>query len=272
MKSFDKSVRDSVFDLIFSGVRGYMTNGDTYGLWLVNDRNDTSFQMESWKSKFAVEIATKATLHVKERGFRGKSRLDFAFADALHVIENVGDLTIILVSNGDTPVRGTPFDEKINAAFAELAPTMRRAKAALNTTLIAQDGKLMGWAVNSPEFLIRIPEVPPRPKPVKTEVVETKTNAPSPSPTNSAPVVKLAPEENRYLGVPSAATPVETVAPQSPPRIASNPIIITRESVAEERASYRALSTTSTNTSTDAAATNTVVTKSSNANQSRQTP
>ena len=41
MKPLDKPVRETLFDLIYSGVRGNMTNGDTYGVWLVGEQNDT---------------------------------------------------------------------------------------------------------------------------------------------------------------------------------------------------------------------------------------
>jgi hypothetical protein len=57
MKPMEMPLRETLFDLIYSGARGHMTNGDTYGVWLVSDRNDTSFPMETWKEKFAVEIA-----------------------------------------------------------------------------------------------------------------------------------------------------------------------------------------------------------------------
>ncbi len=235
MKPFDKGVRDSVFDLIFSGVRGALTNGDTYGLWLVNDRNDTSFPMELWKLKFAMENATKATLYVKSRGFKGKPGLNAAFADAARVVENVKDLTVILISNGETPIHGTPFDEMINDAFLNLAPAMRRNKATLNTTLSARDGKFVGWAVNSPDFLVVLPEIPKRVKLAEAPVVRAKTNSVAAS-TNVTVAAPAAPAPLR-----PAIKTAEAIH-EPPSRVTAKPIIITRESVAQEQASYHTAS------------------------------
>lgn len=231
LKPLEMPLRETVFDLIYSGARGRMTNGDTYGVWLVNDQNDTSFQMESWKPKHNVELAAKAVAHVKDHGLKGKARLDVALADAHRIIQNVDDLTVILVSNGETSITGTPFDEAINARFAELAPQMKRAKATLNTALVAQNGAFVAWAVNSPEFLIEIPSVAPQPKPVKVELVVAKMNASVP-----------APAETVAVAVVSVMPPTAVV---EKPRVVVAPIIITKESVAQERRSYVSSATTS---------------------------
>ena len=75
MKPFEKGVQASMFDLISSGVRGAMTNGDTYGIWLANGENDMSFKMEVWRDKFKVEMGARSALHVKEHGYSGKLNL-----------------------------------------------------------------------------------------------------------------------------------------------------------------------------------------------------
>jgi hypothetical protein len=211
MKPLENPLRETLFDLIYSGARGRMTNGDTYGVWLVNERNDTSFPMETWKRQFAVELGAKAVSHLKDHGLKGKSHLELALSDAGRILKNVGDLTIILITDGEMPILGTPFDEEINGRWREVAPALKRAKATLNTALVAQDGEFVAWAVNSPDFLLEVPFVLPKPKPPKVEVSVTKTNPPA-----VAPVV---------------------VAPPKP-RIAAAPIIITKESVAQERRSY----------------------------------
>jgi hypothetical protein len=228
MKPMEDAVSETLFDLVYSGVRGHMTNGDTYGIWLVNElQNDTSFKMEVWKHKYAVEAAARAVKHVKERGFKGKARLSQAMADAAVVIKNVEDLKVILISNGETPITGTPFNDIINLRFREMAPHMKRAKATLNTALVAQEGRIVAWAANSPEFLIEIPYVAPRPP--KPKLAASRTNSETAATVNTA-----------------------AAASNEPPklRVASNPIIITRETVAEEKRTWRNLTTTAGNEST----------------------
>ena len=215
MKPLEMPLRQTLFDLIYSGARGHMTNDDTYGVWLVGEKNNTSFPMESWKEKFAVEIAAKAVSHAKDHGLKGRANLTLALADASRIVKNIGDLTVVLISNGETPLLGTPFDDAINASFRELAPVMKAAKATVNTALVAQDGKFVAWAANSPQFLLDVPYVAPKAKPLKAE------------PPVTAPV--------------AVAKPAKVVA--APPRLAANSIIITKDSVAEERRSYVSSST-----------------------------
>ncbi len=219
MKKLDAALGDAVFDLIYSGARSQMTNGDTYGVWLVGETNDTSASVETWKQKFAVELAAKTALRVKESAFRGKSRLDLALKDASGVARAVGDVTVIVVSSGETEMRGTPFDSEINAAVAKIRPEMRKAGAMVNTVLVARDGRFVAWAVNSPEFLLIMPDLPPRPKR-------------APEPLAKAPV---------------AAPPVAPAAPAvrtTPPKVASAPLVITRETIERDKQATRALATT----------------------------
>jgi hypothetical protein len=223
MKKIDEPVREAVFDLIYSGVRGHMTNGDSYGVWLVDEQNDTSAGVEAWKQKFAVELAARAALRVKDHGFKGKCSLDVALADAARVASSVKDVTVVIVSNGETHLRGTPFDEAVNAQIAKLAPEMQKARLPINTLLVAQDGAFVAWAVNSPDFLVNMPAVPPR-QSKSTPAVAQSTPSPDPIPTNK-PVVAAAPR----------------------PRVAANPIIITRETVDREKQVMRALATTDPN-------------------------
>jgi len=227
MKPFEKGAQDSLFDSISSGLRGRMTNNDTYGIWLLNEEVDTSFKMELWRDKFKVEQAAKAAVHLKEHGYRGRLNLDQAMNDVLAIVRAVGDVTLIFISNGETPLVSTPFDSDIKARFQELAPAMKRKKLTVNTVLAAQDGKLVAWAVNAPDVLMKIPVVPPKPKPA-TPVIVART--PPPLVTNAAPVV-VAPE----------------APPPARPRPASGPIIITKDIVALERRQFLALASTYTN-------------------------
>jgi hypothetical protein len=226
MKPFENAVRESMFDLIYSGIRGHMTNGDTYGVWLVGEENNTAFKIETWRQKYTVEMAARAAAHVKDHGFKGKANLTQAFADAANVIKSVEDLTVVLISNGSNPISGTPFDEAINLRFRELAASMIKSKTTLNTTLVARDGRFVAWAMNSPDFLIEVPQVPIRPKRAKPPVASTSTNAPT------------------LLAKAAAAAPTPLPAAA---RVVSAPIIITKETVAQERRTFLAMTSIGTN-------------------------
>jgi hypothetical protein len=219
MKTIEEPLREAVFDLIYSGVRGQMTNGDSYGIWLADAQNDTSVGVEAWKQKFAVELAAKAALRVKDHGFKGKCALDVALADAARVAESVNDVTVVIVSNGETPFRGTPFDDAINAQITKLLPEMQKAKLPINAVLAARDGVFVAWALNSPDFLINSPTLPPRAVKAASGLAQTTPPAP-----------------------PATMKPI--VTPKPKPRIAANPIVITRETVDREKQALRAMAST----------------------------
>jgi len=231
MLKWDEPVRESVFDLLYSGVRGHMTNGDSFGVWLAGGANDTSASVETWKQKHAVELASRVAVRVKERGTKGKPCLAEALADAKRVASAVGDVTVILVSNGKTPVRGTPFDAELNSQYQEFTQTVRNAQATLNTVLVAQDGEFVAWSVNSPDFLVSMPEIPPR-----------KVRA---KPSISAVVEKVTPTNSTALAGILGAPPVIAVsAPPTAPRPMGKSFIITRETVDRERQATRAMAAT----------------------------
>lgn len=258
MKAFDKALRQTVFELVQGGLQGHMANGDTYGVWLVSNQTDTSFPMETWAQRFRMELGAKAATHLKKHGYKGKARIDLAFADAIRIAKHVGDLNIIFVSNGETPVVGTPFDEAVNERFRQLAPEMKRAKATLNTTFVARDGQIIAWAANKPDFLIAMPLVPPKTKATTAEV-GASTNAPSMRPASNSASLPTA----------MASNPAATINSEPPrPRAAFKPIIITKETVAEEKRMYQALTMVgASNDSTRAAAeTNSVAQRSNPAN------
>jgi hypothetical protein len=111
---------------------------------------------------------------------------------------------------------------------------MKRAKLTVNTTLIAQDGALVAWAVNSPEFLIEVPWVEPSSKKaVGAPVAAASTNAPAPVTNTLA------------QSVPASALNTNAAPPKPRQNIA--PIIITKATVAKEKREYTAMTTTFTN-------------------------
>jgi len=225
MKQLQEPAREALFDLIYSGARGQMTNGDTFGVWLAGASNDTSGSVETWKHKYAVELASRAALRVKDHGFQGKSSLATALADVTRVIRSVGDVSVVIVTSGETPLAGTPFDAEINARIKEILPDMTAAKATVNIVLAAQDAQFVAWSINSPDFLIQFPNLPPRPK----RAVAASTPRPAPASegiqANSATATRPAP----------------------PPRVASKPIIITRETVDHEKQVMHSMASTLNN-------------------------
>jgi hypothetical protein len=234
MKPMEKAVQETVFDLVYSGMRDHMRDGDTFGIWLVTDRNDTSFPMQVWKQKFALETAAKVATVFTPKMWKERANLGLAMADAMDVVKNVGELTIVLVSNGETPIVGTVFDAAINHRWREHAAEHQKLKKTINTVLAAQDGEVVAWSVNAPGFLIDMPSLPPR-KPRPATVVQNVPEKSAPEPATA-----------------SVTAPREKTAP-APARV-NSPIIITKQTVEKERRAYQALTMTGAAEETNAVA------------------
>src|ERR1041385_4147547 len=72
LSRFDVQYRQSVFDVIYSGLAQHMRKGDTFGVWFFSEQTDTRFPMQTWDDDKAVDLASKATLQLKSLGYRGK--------------------------------------------------------------------------------------------------------------------------------------------------------------------------------------------------------
>lgn len=210
------SSRQAVVDLIWSGLQGHMRPGDTYGLWTFNEAVFPGrLPMQTWQTN-AIELAGLVGRFLREQKYNGKSNPGLVMTNLQAVLTRVGDLVVILISDGRAPVRGTPFDEAINAAYKERAPAARKAKQPLITTLVARGGQLVRWSVTPVGEALELPEhsLPPPP-------VVAVTNAPTPaaSITNAPRASIIMTRSQRAESPPAgsdAAPAVTNPAPSAP--------------------------------------------------------
>ena len=49
MRRIEPATRQAVFDMVFTGLNGYMRSGDTFGLWTFNEETQAGdFPMQVW--------------------------------------------------------------------------------------------------------------------------------------------------------------------------------------------------------------------------------
>jgi hypothetical protein len=141
--------------------------------------------MQQWEPGNAVQLATAATNFLEKIRFEKKGKLGAFWPGLTSVIENSKAITVILLSTGNDPMHGTPFDSRINTTYANYARELRNAKLVFVTSLIARNGKIVAFAVNS-SLSIQIPKVAPPAPPRKvnlfpeTNAVSAVTNAVEP--------------------------------------------------------------------------------------------
>jgi hypothetical protein len=241
MKKLAEATRQTVFEMILSGLDGQMQPGDTFGLWTYQTEPRTGrFPMQVWHPTNALASATRAAVFLGEQKYSGKANTVDLLLDLGALRRAVGDLNVFILSDGSTQFQGTQFDPLINAQFDLLQKKRARAKKPFVTTLIVRDGKtingfaflagehipLPGLRKPPPALAARKeppapadpPAVPaPRPKPVVTVVqapapvlaISSNAAAVAPSPTpQTAPAPALANV---------AADPAPAILPELPP-------------------------------------------------------
>src|SRR5713101_2218975 len=148
MERFDHSGRQAVFDLIYCGIDSQMRAGDTYGVWTFSDQTRAGvFPLQVWNPKATLQLASRTGLFLQAQKYGNGARLDRVMAKLLPLIRSVKDVNVLIISDGESRLKGTPFDDRINSTCQKISFDARRAKKPLVTTLAARNGKIIGGSV-----------------------------------------------------------------------------------------------------------------------------
>lgn len=247
MTRIDTPVRNAVGEMIREGLGGRMKTGDTFGLWTFNEHTHTDFPLQTWDGDGTHRdvLAILAEMHLKKMHFEKTTRLDRIWPEVADVIQSAGDVTVFLLSDGDAPLQGTPFDAEINAAWEKIARDQHRARKPIVTTLVAREGKIVRWAINSPTELFVMPAIP---TPKIALIPPVKIEKPAPvAVVTPPPIVKPAPKkveppaivENKTpppAPVAVVVPPIEKPVVVAPPKLAAveKPIVVEKPPLLEK--------------------------------------
>jgi hypothetical protein len=167
--------RDAMFQLVLSAFDGRVKPGEQVGMWSFGPGLVTNIPPQAWSEQSRADLANRVYRFLRDRSY-SKTNSMAEVVEALNESAKAsGKLTAFLVTDGATPVNGTPFDAQINKIFKEHAAGMRKAKKPFVIALLAYDGKFTTNSVTPGGRKIFIPPDPPPPKPaVVPEVVGTK--------------------------------------------------------------------------------------------------
>src|SRR5262245_505937 len=99
MKSISDAERQTLFDLVFSGVNGYMSTGDTFGVWTYGEEVGVGkFPMQVWDADTAVELASRATKFIRDQEYAGNNQIEELMPKLTAVIHAVSNLNIFIIS------------------------------------------------------------------------------------------------------------------------------------------------------------------------------
>jgi hypothetical protein len=161
MRATDAANRQALFDMLFTGLDGQMRSGDTFGLWLYNEKlHAGGFPMQIWDEKDPLPAASLATKFLRDQPYAGTSRPGALMPSLFKLIENVHDVNVLVISSGKPALKGTPFDTNIAAIVSRKRNERETAQKPFVTALVARGGTIVTGAVVIAGEPLLLPERP----------------------------------------------------------------------------------------------------------------
>jgi hypothetical protein len=241
MRGQGEVVGKALEQVLASRADGQLRRGDTLGVWTFNEDVYTGrFPLQMWSLEAGPAITGGILEFVKGQPYEKNGRLDNALAGMYEVMKISDLITVIIFSTGAEPMRGTPFDKEINAAYQQRLAEAQKNRTPMATVLQAQRGKIINYTVNALPWPVVVPELPVRPetaaiaKATNPPPVVKKTNGPALLPPlilsgpKPAPVVTnaVAAAQSPATSAPVKATEPASVAvkPENPATVAENAV------------------------------------------------
>lgn len=184
-----------VRDLIMSGFENRVLPGDTIGIWTFNESVVTDrFPALKWGDQSPYVLAGMAAKNLGRQRYQKSTRLDRAMGEVAKAMAAAPTLTILIVTDGDDRMAGTPFDRGINAIFANYAKILNKERRPFVTVLTAHNGVFTNWNVQTGSGGSLLPDPtgpPPRPFISERFITNVIVKAPAPQPASSNRAVSV---------------------------------------------------------------------------------
>jgi hypothetical protein len=127
MNRYDHSGRQTVFDLIFTGIGKQMQSGDTFGLWTFNEQVSAgTFPMQIWDADQNLELATRTGVFLKNQHYTGKPHAEKAIETALALVKTVKDVNVFVITSGDSSLGTSDLEKTIKDLYQQKAVGARK--------------------------------------------------------------------------------------------------------------------------------------------------
>jgi hypothetical protein len=190
-------VQKAITDLLGSAMGGQLRRGDTIGIWTYNEDLYTGrFPLQKWSPETKEEITLNVVTFLKNQRYEKKANLEKVLPTLQKMVQASAFITVVLVSDGDEKIHGTPFDAQVNKYYSLWRNQQRKAQMPLLTLLRARSGELTHFALNTAPWPVEMP-------PLALEI--------------------------------TALIDAEKMASQAPPRTPVPPLIISGKKLREER-------------------------------------
>jgi hypothetical protein len=228
---------EAVQGALVSGMKGQLHSGDTLGLWTFNqDLSTGKFPLQTWTPEADQTVRAAVLKHLRQQRCAKRPLLDPVMVALKQVILDSDFLTVVLITSGQAPIRGTPFDQKINEIFNDWGQKQQDARMPMLTVLRAKKGRITDYRISAAPFPIEMPPLPAELDPRALAQKATPVPKPQAPPVMGQPLIVSGkkPAPILPLVTPQLPTPdsgkVVTEAAMEPPRI-TNLVVSSSEPV-----------------------------------------
>ena len=217
----------AVKDLLDTSMSGQLRRGDTLGIWTYNQQLYAGrFPLQQWSPESQRTLTTRVLAFLQEQTYENQAALPLVMPALERLIKQSPFLTIILISDGEQKIHGTPFDAAINKSFDTWEQEQQKARMPLLTVLRAQAGRLNAYSVNAAPWPVDMPPLPKELLEAKAQKKEAASPAPAPKPLPPVgPSLYLSGKKSQPAGssnspallttnAPAVATPTNSSAPR----------------------------------------------------------
>lgn len=213
------AVETAVENLLRSSMAAQLKSGDTIGVWTFDEQLYAGrFPLQVWTPEHAALVTSNVMEFFKSQKYQKKSSLFETVVPALQrIVQDSRHLTILLVSDGNENISGTPFDSQIAGAFADKFKEQEKARMPFITVLRSMRGQIRNATVNLAPWPVDFPDFPPEPKNV--EALRPKPPEPKPALRPVVPpliVIGKKPEPPSTTNTIAIATAPPAAAPVAP--------------------------------------------------------
>lgn len=208
--------------LLMSGLNGNLRRGDTLGVWTFNEQLYAGrFPLQVWSPERRQTIAQRVTEFLRKQPLEKAPDLNLAMAEMLRVIKNSDNITVILFSDGSGQMRGTPFDDQINAVYWEQFLKMQKAGMPFVTVLRAHGGVIASHSVNFAPWPVDIPIIPTLDEAAQGAAAQPTSTNPPPTSFSVATNSPALPVLEKKV---ESAAEASAVKPEVPPVAVNKPL------------------------------------------------
>jgi hypothetical protein len=200
---------------------GQLETGDSVGVWTFDREINARFPTFTWMPEQAAESVSNLVAFLHRQPYQTESQIKIFQTPLNRIVADSQRLTVVLFTDGQGAIFGTPYDLGINQTFRDGRGERKKFRQPFIVILRSQLGKFIGCTVNFPPGNLNLPAFPPPPEPPRlaTPPPAPVVIAPSPAPVASLVIVGTHVSTNTNdLAEKSVAAPVQPM-----PLVKTNP-------------------------------------------------